>query len=680
MLTSLFVVSFLALPALGDQKVDEAVAKALDQLQKGKEEDAIKTMTKLVGSSPTSEAYVAMGRFQDRIGKLDEAQAAYQKAADVGSGPAKAEALAALSTFTLRTGSAKAAAAQAEQAVQLASNASTLSALARALARLDPPKALENADKAVAAGATAEAHAARGVSLLALGKNADAVAAFRKAGETDPKHARAHSGLAAALVASGKGAEAVAAAKKGVEADPNSAEAHAILGSAILASDAKLWNDAIAEAQDGAFKNPKNPEIQFIVARIFEADGRLDQAAAAYRKVLELDPDFSSARSALVKAIFVKGDLDNALVEARKLAAGAPNSGDAQALLGELLLRKNEYEQAVAPLQKAVTLLPGSAEAHYYLGRAYHFTGRPKEALAPYEKAVQLAPNNLDFRATYGLVLGQNDQFDKAAAELQKVVSSPGYKNSGGFTNLGFVYRSMDKNDEAIAAYKKALELDPKNGQAAFGLAWSYQNAKRYDETIAACKQAMQIDASFAPACYQTMAWAHLAKRDFKASREALNAAEKAGAGNDKLEALLTRIEKAPAGADPSALAEIEKAQDEARRQASKLEGIERDLRAASPATRIRAARELASVAGPDAVPTFAWMLYNDKSIDVKIAVAQILAGMGPAGKKACPQLTAYANEDIIPNPGATGEEMQQELKRLDLKKYAKDAVSKVCR
>src|SRR5262245_39989773 len=95
MFTSLLVVSFLALPALADQKVDEAVAKALDQLQKGKEEDAIKTMTKLVGSNPTSEAYVAMGRFQDRIGKLDEAQAAYQKASEIGAGPAKAEALAA---------------------------------------------------------------------------------------------------------------------------------------------------------------------------------------------------------------------------------------------------------------------------------------------------------------------------------------------------------------------------------------------------------------------------------------------------------------------------------------------------------------------------------------------------------------------------------------------------------
>ncbi len=672
----------VAVPALADQKVDEAVAKAMDQLQKGKQEDALKTMNKLVGGTPTSDAFLAMGRFQDRVGNLDEAVSALQRAVDAGSGPAKAEALAAQSALTLRVAPAKAALAQAEQAVQLAATSSTLAALARVQARIDPPKALETADKALAAGATADANAARGVALLALGKNDDSAAAFRKATELDLRSSRAHKGLAAALSAAGKGAEAVTAARKAVELDPNSAEAHSTLGAVLLASDPKTWNDAIAEAQDGAFKNPKNPEVQMIVGKIFAADGRLDQAASSYRRALETDPDFMPARVALVNALFIKGDLDGALAESRKLAAAAPNSGDVQVQFGELLLRKNDYENAVAPLEKAVKLLPGSAEAHYYLGRAYHFTSRTKEALAPYEKAVQLQPSNLDFRATYGLILAQNGQFEKAAEELKKVVASPGYKNSAGFTNLGFAYRSMDRNDEAITAYRKALELDPKNGQAAFGLAWSYQNAKRYDESIAACKQAMQLEAALAPACHQTMAWSYVSKKDFKAARESLTAAEKAGAGNAKLDALLDRIEKAPVGTQitQEALEELDKLRNEQRRLQNRLEGIERDLRANSPATRIRAAKEMVGVIGADAAPTFAWMLYNDKSFDAKIAVAQLLASMGPGARKACPQLQAFANEDIIPDPGATGEALNNEMKRGDLKKACRDAVAKVCR
>ncbi len=675
----------IAATAVADQKVDEALAKAMEQLQKGKQEDALKTMNKLVGGTPTTEAFLALGLFQERLGSLDEAAAAYQKAGNAGQGAAKAEALAALSTLTLRTGSAKSALGQAEQAVQIAATPNTLAAAARALARLDPPKALETADKAVAAGANAEAQAARGAALLALGRSEDAAAAFRKAVETDSRSQRGHIGLASALIAGGKGAEAVAAGRKAVEVDPNSAEAHATLGTALLAADPKAWNDAIAEAQDGAFKNPKNPEIHMAVGKIFEADGRYDQAAGSYRKALELDPDFSPARLALVKQLIPKGDLDGALAEARKLAAATPNSGEAQVLLGELLLRKNDNENAVAPLERAIKLLPGSSEAHYYMGRAYHFTGRAKEALAPYEKAVQLDPKNLDFRTTYGLILGQNGQFDKAAEELKRVVASPGYKNTAGFTNLGFVYRSMEppRNDESIAAYKKALELDPKNGQAALGLAWSYQNSKRYDESIAACKQAMQIDASFAPACNQTMAWAYFFKKDFKASRDALNAAEKSGAGNERLEAVLDRIEKAgplAAAATEEAIAEAEKAREEQRRLQNKLEQIDRDVRSGTAGTRARAVRELAQVAGGEAAPTLAWMLYNDKSTDVRIEVAHALGALGAAARRACPQLQAIANDPVIPNPMASKAEAEEELRRGDLQKACREAAAKACR
>lgn len=678
----------LAAPlALADQKVDEAYAKASEQIAKGKPEEAEKTMQKVVNSNPGPEAFVAQGRILEQVGKLDEAGAAYAKGADVGTGAPKAEAMATHAFHMLRTGPAKAALARAEQAVQIAATPGTLAVLARAQARVEPAKALETADKAVAAGSNADAHQARGVALLALGRNEDAAAACRKAIELDARSARAHACLAAALVAAGKGADAVVAARKAVELDSSSAEAHAILGSALHAADPKTWNDAIGEAQDGAFKNPKNPEIQMIVARIFEADGRFDQAAAAYRKALEIDPDFSSGRAALINAQFRKGDLDGALVEARKLAAAAPGSGDAQLMLGEFLLRKNDYENAIPPLEKAVQLLPGSANAHAYLARAYHSSGRIKEAMASYAKAVQLDPGNLDVRSNYGLVLGQNGQLPQAAEELKKVVASPGYKKTEGFTNLGWVYRNMDppKTEESITAYKKAFELDPKNGQAALGLAWSYSYSKRYDEAIASYKQAMQIDSALAPASNRGMAWAFFFKKQFKEAREALTAADKAGAGDAKLDAQLDRVEKLLAGggslqATDAALAEAEKERAAQARLQAQLEQIERDTNDSSPATRIRGVRSLVAKAGADGVPKLTWMLYNDKNYDVRIAVAQALGSLGAAARKACPQLQAIANELVPPNPLATGAELQEELKRSDLQKACKEAVAKACR
>jgi len=683
MFSAVAVIALLAAPVLADQKVDEAVAKANDQLQKGKTEEALKTVQKLA-SNPNPEAQLAVGHFQERFGNLDDAATAYAKAAEAGVGPGKAEALAAQAGLDLRTGPAKTALAHAEQAVQAQSGPSALAARARAQARLDPSKALQAADQAVAADPTsATAHEARGVALLAQGRSDEAASAFRKALEVNPRYTRARVGLASTLAAQGKGTEAVAEARRAATEDPNLAEAHAVLGLAIVVEDPKAWSDAIAEAQDGAFKNPKSPEIQMLVGKVFEADGRFDQAAESYKKALATDPDFTPARAALINAQFRKGDLNGALAEALKLAAAAPGSGDAQLQAGELLLRKEDYTSAIPPLEKAVALLQGSAEANYYLGRAYHMSGRAKDALAPYKRAVELAPANLDYRTTYGLLLGVNGHLEAGAAELQKVVASPGYKNTAGYTNLGWNYRNMQppKTAESIAAYKKALELDSKNAQAALGLGWAYSYSKSWDECIAAYTKAAELDPKLAAEALRGMAWAHLSKRDFVKARDTLNKAQASGGGDARLDALLDRIEamqKSGMVFDERAAAEAEKEREEARKAQAKLDRLNDQLRSPNAGVRSQGVRALPGLVGPDAVDTLLWMLTNDKDWNVRITVATALGALGPAAKRSVPHLKSIANAPSMPDPFATAEKQAQEMLEGDLKKACRDALVKI--
>lgn len=686
MLSAVAAAALLTSPAFADVKLDEAFAKASDQAVKGKPEEAVKTMQKAVsqcGNCP--EGNLLLGRLQEKVGNLDEAGAAYTAAAG-GAGPARAEGLAALADYELRTTAAKSALAHAQQAVEAQATPTTLAVLARVLARIDPPKALVTADQAIAAGATsAAAHHSRGAALLALGKTEEALAAFRKAAELDPKHARAVASIAAALTAQGKGLDAVAAARKAVELEPNSAEAHAILGAAILAQDPKLWGDAIAEAQDGAFKNSKNPEIQMIVAKIFEADGRYDQATGAYKNALQIDPGFTTGRVALVNALFRRGEIDAALTEAIKLAAEAPTSGEAQLKVGELLLRKENYAAAVAPLEKAVVLLPGSAEAHYYLGRAYQFTGKTKEALDPYRKAVEQAPANLDFRTTYGLLLGVNGQHEAGIAEIKKVVASPGYKSTAGYTNLGWLYRNVEppKPEESVVAYKKALELDPKNAQAALGLGWAASYAKRHDEAIEAFQKANQLDPSLAGQVFKGVAWSYFFKKDFAKSREMLNKADKQGGGDARLDATLDRIElllKEGKSADENVMQAAEKERAAAIALQNKLEAVQDQLKSANAGTRARATAELARIAGGDAVPILHWMLANDKDYEVRTSVASALGSIGPAARKAYPLLKAIGDEPVIPNPMGDKAEIDREQKELAFKKACRDAAAKIGR
>ena len=115
-------------------KLDQAWTKALDQVQKGKPEDAVKTMTKAAAEAG-AEGQVALARLHERLGNLDEAQAAYGQAKAQASGPGRADILAAVANFTLRRGTGKDALATANEAVAASATADALAAQARAFVR-----------------------------------------------------------------------------------------------------------------------------------------------------------------------------------------------------------------------------------------------------------------------------------------------------------------------------------------------------------------------------------------------------------------------------------------------------------------------------------------------------------------------------------------------------------------
>jgi tetratricopeptide (TPR) repeat protein len=578
-------------------------------------------------------------------------------------------------------------ATEAVEQVKASPTASALAALARAQARnQDGASALQTADKAVAAFPTsALAHEARGEALLGLGRGEEAAAAFRKALELDPRLTLARTRLASALLAQGKKTEAVAEARKATEADPKAGEAFAVLGTAILAENPKSWADAIAQAQQGAFLNPRSPLVQVAVGKIFEANGNLDQAVNAYKKALETDPGYGPARLALVQAQIARGDKEGAFAEAQRLATDMPGSGEAQLELGRILLRKNDYAGAIPPLERAVNLTPGTAEAHALLGRAYQFNHRSEDAVAEYKKAVELDAKNLDYRTTYGLLLGITGQHEAGIAELKKVIATPGYKDSAAYVNLGWIYRNMNKATESIAAYKKALEIDPKGeqaGQAALGLGWAYSYTKAWDESIAAFNRAIQIDPKTTTGeAYNGIAWCYFFKKDMAQAQAYLEKAQAAGRNASTLKENIERVKKAIASGHAvteEQLAQAHAEQERERERAVKLEAASEGIRARSSATRIRSLQLLVTLGGAEAVPSLVWLLETDKDYAVREAAANALGAIGPAARNAIPNLKRCLSAPTIDGVILGKEEMDAAMKQGDLKRACRDALPKV--
>lgn len=674
----------LAVPALAaDKKVEEAVARAEQQLAKGQTDQAQKTMDRMAQQNSTSaEAQAAYARFQLRMGNTDSAATAAAEAVKLAASATpdvKAGALVALAETDLQRGSGKDAVAHAQEAVAAAGSPATLSVLARAQARVGDAAAVATAQKAVAVGATsAAAHESLGHALLAMQRGDEAAAAFRKALELEPKRASARTGLAGALLQTGKSADAVTEARKATEDDPKSGEAFAVLGTAILAAAPKKeagWGDAIAQAQQGAFLSPRNAVVQVAVGKLFEAGGNLDQAANAYRKALEADPGYAPAQLSLLQIESRKGDLDKAIARAREIAAQQPQNMEVQLTLGTLLARKGEWTDAVEPLKKAADALSGNAEAQALAGTAYQYVGESDDALAYYKKAVALAPNDIEYRTTYGLLLGLNKQHKEGIAELQKVTATPGYKDAAGWVNLGWLYRDSDQPGQSVAAYQKALQIDPKNSQAALGLAWAALFGDKYDEAITAFTRAMELDKANTVVALNGIGWAYYFKKDMAQAESYFQKASAAGRGDTRLATAIKNYRERGEAALRQQQEEI-KAAERREREGGDVDSLGAQLMSGG-ARATSAAVKLGGMGAP-AVQYLLYAAVNARSWGVRQAAIRSLGNIGPAARSACAQLNAIARANPYEKTVMTKEEQQDWVNYEDLRRAARTAASRI--
>jgi tetratricopeptide (TPR) repeat protein len=633
-----------ATTAVADKRLDDAVAKAEAQLAKGKPDDAVKTLQKAASRAKRDpEAQLALARLLSSLGRRDEAGEAFAKAGDLAAAaPAavKARVLAGRSVFALRTATVGEALVFARQAVEAHAGPESLAALARAEARAGDPAARETAARAVHADpASGEARIADGDALLAAGLGREAEAAYRRATELDPRSADALAGLALALAAQGKAAPALASAEAAAEADPTSAEARAAVGLVRLAQDPlDKTSDAAAAVQQASILDPKSAWAKLAVGRVFESRGQLAEAAAACAEAADLDPSWAAPRIAALDLQLRQGDAKGALAAFRALPAEMRSSGEARLLLGELLLATGDARGAKAALDAAVEALPGVAEAHALRGKAAYEVGELEVAADALGRAVELDPDDLGYVSEHGLYLAYCGHLDEGLAALVRVTEQPEGRTAQAFVNLGWVYRSFEppRVEKAVAAYQRALELDPRDGEAALGVARSYRAGRQWARAVQAYEHVPSVDRRLEGEAMLGAAWCYLRSGDDYRARFYTGLAARAGADVSGLRAALTR---------PSSSA------------GDVIDQLVDELSSEHPGEQARAVRRLLDQ-GRAAVPFLAAALRRSGTcLAAREAIVDGLAGMGPDAGAALPSLEKLieAGPREARSPGSPG-------------------------
>ncbi len=137
---------------------------------------------------------------------------------------------------------------------------------------------------------------------------------------------------------------------------------------------------ALSEYVDAQKYNAERPEEQTNLAGLYRDQGRVEEARAAYRTAIGLDPTFVAASISLADLERLQGNERGAEEVLRAAVTANPSSGPAQHALGLSLIRQKRAADAMSPLAEAARIAPEDPRFSYVFAVALHDTGRAGEA------------------------------------------------------------------------------------------------------------------------------------------------------------------------------------------------------------------------------------------------------------------------------------------------------------
>ncbi len=200
----------------------------------------------------------------------------------------------------------------------------------------------------------------------------------------------------------------------------------------------------------------------FTLALQHHQAGRLREAEAIYRQVLQAQPDHADSLHLLGVIAHQTGKHEVGVDYIRQAIALNPSQANFHNNIGQAYRALGQLDDALSHYSQALVLQPAFAEAHYNLGNALTELGRLQEAVASYRQAVALKPDYAEAHNNLGVALGNDCKFQEAEASfLRALAIKP--ESSEAYNNLAGTLKDQGKILEAMECYRRALEVKPDN-------------------------------------------------------------------------------------------------------------------------------------------------------------------------------------------------------------------------
>ncbi len=305
----------------------------------------------------------------------------------------------------------------------------------------------------------------RGVVRERAGRIGDAIADFNQAISLFPEYAVVYNNRGSLLVKAGAYDEALRDFDRALKLAPGYAAAHSNRAGALMKLD------------------------------------RYSDALGAYTKAIRLAPAIveplggrAGALIALDRPRAAMRDLSRAIANDQRFSLGYRQRAGAHFSLGE-------YNEAAEDLSRAIAFDPSNAEFHLMRGRAFMLAKKPAEAKKDFTKVIELNPSLADGhreRGHAGILL---EEFEQAEQDLARAVElAPRVPLSYAYRAL--MYKKLGQPELGEAEVGKALVLGENDALVHWAKGEIDEALSRTEQAIAAYRRALTIDPTLQNAIY----------------------------------------------------------------------------------------------------------------------------------------------------------------------------------
>ncbi|HNU08800.1 MAG TPA: tetratricopeptide repeat protein, partial [Pyrinomonadaceae bacterium] len=147
---------------------------------------------------------------------------------------------------------------------------------------------------------------------------------------------------------------------------------------------------------------------------------------------------------------------------------------------GDDLFNKKDYRGAIEKYAQAIVYVPGFAAAHYWKAVAHYYLKENDQALVDFDAALASGYDKpAEIYRIRWLIYYQKGDLDGALRDASEVARIEP-KNANIQFALGGIYRDRKQYEDALAAYKRSVQIDPNQGDIHFFIADCYFNLGDY--------------------------------------------------------------------------------------------------------------------------------------------------------------------------------------------------------